>query len=375
MSLVSGEPKAPSPLVTAPKSPAATAVAPTASVAGTAAGTPSTPLPPDTFENAFWAPGSDYKNTPEYQELLKLDPADQKAAMREYVQGAVPHALPTLDAAKTNVGRALRLSSPDMSQEYGDIGSNRLASYAPMLEKLFEENNMSPEQRQEFMNSALESGLGAGAKTPFVQAAANMAAQTAIAKTKANAGAMMDAVQATKMNAGDFGSFLTSNWANLVAPIGMLLTLFGGNAMTRIVGLMGAAFGGAQLYDRYKVMSDSAHPAHNLFTSGLQEATVDSSDRANPKSLASPFSNLPQVQNTMYQTALQQTGDPKKAQALAAQAIQGIKDFQFVSSVGFGETIRTKMENQAAAASRVYRFGKYQAPAAPQATAAPQAVQ
>ena len=344
-----------------PTDPAPTA-APTAAVGNVA----ETKLPPASFSDRFWR-GLPYDDTPEYKELSALPEDQRHQALRQFVSESLPTRVQSLDEARSALPRMFQLLRPDTehSRQFGDIAKQRMQAYAEQLEPLYDQENYTPQQRQEFMRTALQEGMvpgGSPLKSMAATAVAQAKVDSEIKRVSENFDKVMEATEVTKMNAGDFGNYMLQNWSNLVTPVGVLLALFGGNGMTRILGIMGAAFGAAGLYGRYKVMSDPNHPANGLFTEGVQLATIDTSNPANPKPLEQPFSNLPQVQARLYETALQRTRDPKQAEQLAGQALQGVRDFQIASSVGFGDSIRNRAQETAERMRRVYDFGR----AAPQ---------
>lgn len=311
----------------------------------------------EAFADSFWRAGGSYTKSPEYQEQVTKGLNDKQLAqyLRQQFEEGVPAQLNNLDEAKQALARSFRHASTQTPGAM-DAAEARLAAYPQQLEDLYEEAGYTPEQRKAFMESAAQEGMTPGAfNTPWIRSALQQKITSAIDKEEADFDQTMKAVQATDMNISDFGNFLTSNWSNLITPIGVILGLFGGNNFTKILGIMGAGLGSYDLYNRYKVMADPANPANSFFNSALKQATVE-----NGKAKAKPFDNLPEIQQSLYSQAVERGNDPKQAQELAQQAIQGVQDFQLLSKIGFGNAISGRGHDMAASARRVYDFSPSQ---------------
>lgn len=303
----------------------------------------------------FWAPSTDYRKSPEYLQATEgaIDPA---AAGREYLRSRfekdVPLSLGGVDDARRNYTRTFRaMAIPELE----DLARARLAAYPSQTTALWQKEGYTPQQQREFMESAAKSGMTDPA---FKLMRGNISDQIEkeIDAQAHNFESTMDAVSTSKMNAPDFGQFLFSSWSNLVTPVALLVGLFGKGKLPKLLGLMGAAFGGYDLYNRYKVIADPSNPANSFFTRALQDATVQDGQPSE-----NPFGNMEEVQTQTYQRALQQLGDEKQAQAITSQAMQGVKDFQFLAQVGFGNALLGRGRQAATDARNVYGYLKPQA--------------
>jgi hypothetical protein len=307
------------------------------------AAAPAVPGEAPGFADAFWTPGGNYTNTPEYK-----GQKDPEAYLRQQFEEGVPSQLNSLDEAKQALSRSFRHT---FTPGVGDVAKARLAAYPQQLKDLYDKEGYTPEQRKSFMEEAAKTGLTPGGFDKYRDQIQKMVGDQ-INREEADFETSMKAVQTTDMNIGDFGNFLTSNWANMVTPIGVLMTLFGGSKFTKILGIMGAGFGAKNLYDRYKVMSDPSNPANSFFTTALKQATMPE------KPGTAPFSNMEGVRDNVYSLALAKESDPLKAQALTDKAIQGVQDFQLLSKIGFGNYMLGRGHEMAQTAREVYDFSR-----------------
>jgi hypothetical protein len=136
-----------------------------------------------------------------------------------------------------------------------------------------------------------------------------------------------------------FLDWVTENWQTLLLPAGVIAMFFGGN-IGKVVGVLAAAVGGMNLYDRISTLTGD--PAKNPDTAMSHAAIKHAMSQVDDKGGPTPFSNI----NAAAEAAVAGVSNPTERAQRLATVQRSLRDMQVLIRLGFGESITNRIREQ-----------------------------
>jgi hypothetical protein len=299
--------------------------------------------------DSYYHKAEDLESSPGYQAFQTANPGAAvpeafKAVMGQRVTGALASNDPLqIGDVVGTLGRYSSEGSPNAEQAKALLGT-ALQDVNAQVAKLPPEQQAA--YQEAFKNSiavallppdaGLREGLKAMGKDP-VKLFTDEVTRKAVESTKAYQ-TYVAKVGEEKSTVGGLWDMFKDNPMNFLVPAGLLVaTLFEGK-IPKLLGAMAALYGGYNLYDRYKAISDPKDPAAGLLSNALKREAEKAQTDPNAKILADPVAAYAAIQAE----AAKAGGTPEAQKALADRAMQALKDTQMAVKLGMGNRIVTK---------------------------------
>lgn len=304
--------------------------------------------------DTYYRGTTDLEGSPDYQAFQSANPGVAapeafKAVMGQRVGAALESNDPgSVGDVLGTLGRYASEGNPNAEQSKALLGTALQGINAKVA-------GLPPEQqaayRQAFQNhtaaallppdAGLREGLKAMGVDP-VKLYTDEVTREAVKATKAGQTFVAKAGEGSTTVGGLWDMF-KDNPMNFLIPAGLLVaTLFDGK-VPKLLGAMAALYGGYNIYDRYKAISDPHDPAAGLISAGLQEEAAKAQADPNAKLLADPNASYAAMMTRAQQA--NPTGTPEQQKALADRGMQGLKDVQAAVKMGMGNRIVDRMLN------------------------------